>query len=41
MDCTLGHCVVADLAHSYSRKLELAHSEHGGLSARLILPSAA
>src|SRR5215467_3654898 len=36
----LGHSIVADLAHSYSGKLELARSEHGGLSARLTLPSA-
>jgi signal transduction histidine kinase len=36
----LGHSIVADLAHSYSGKLELARSEHGGLCARLILPSA-
>ena len=36
----LGHSIVADLAHSYSGKLELARSEHGGLSARLILPLA-
>jgi len=34
----LGHSIVADLAHSYSGKLELAHSEHGGLCARLTLP---
>jgi signal transduction histidine kinase len=36
----LGHSIVADLAHSYSGKLELVRSEHGGLSARLTLPSA-
>lgn len=36
----LGHSIVADLAHSYSGKLELARSEHGGLSARLLLPLA-
>ncbi len=36
----LGHSIVADLAHSYSGKLELARSEHGGLSARLTLPLA-
>ena len=36
----LGHSIVADLAHSYSGKLELTHSEHGGLSARLTLPLA-
>ena len=36
----LGHSIVADLAHSYSGKLELARSELGGLSARLILPCA-
>ena len=34
----LGHSIVADLAHSYSGKLELARSEHGGLCARLTLP---
>jgi signal transduction histidine kinase len=37
----LGHSIVADLAHSYSGKLELARSEHGGLSAKLTLPLAA
>jgi signal transduction histidine kinase len=37
----LGHSIVADLAHSYNGKLELARSEHGGLSARLTLPQAA
>jgi signal transduction histidine kinase len=37
----LGHSIVADLAHSYNGKLELARSEHGGLSARLTLPAAA
>jgi signal transduction histidine kinase len=36
----LGHSIVADLAHSYSGKLELARSEQGGLSARLTLPRA-
>jgi signal transduction histidine kinase len=36
----LGHSIVADLAHSYSGKLELARSEHGGLCARLTLPLA-
>jgi signal transduction histidine kinase len=36
----LGHSIVADLAHSYSGKLELTRSEHGGLSARLTLPLA-
>jgi signal transduction histidine kinase len=36
----LGHSIVADLAHSYSGTLELARSEHGGLSARLTLPLA-
>jgi signal transduction histidine kinase len=36
----LGHSIVADLAHSYSGKLELARSERGGLSARLTLPLA-
>jgi signal transduction histidine kinase len=36
----LGHSIVADLAHSYSGKLELARSEYGGLSARLTLPLA-
>jgi signal transduction histidine kinase len=36
----LGHSIVADLAHSYSGKLELARSEHGGLSAKLTLPLA-
>jgi signal transduction histidine kinase len=37
----LGHSIVADLAHSYSGKPELARSEHGGLSAKLTLPLAA
>jgi signal transduction histidine kinase len=37
----LGHSIVADLAHSYRGKLELAKSELGGLSARLTLPRAA
>ena len=37
----LGHSIVADLAHSYSGKLELARSEQGGLSAKLTLPLAA
>ena len=37
----LGHSIVADLAHSYSGKLELARSQHGGLSAKLTLPLAA
>ncbi|HZT48535.1 MAG TPA: sensor histidine kinase [Hyphomicrobiaceae bacterium] len=37
----LGHSIVADLAHSYNGKLELARSEYGGLSARLTLPQAA
>ena len=32
--------IVADLAHSYSGTLELSRSKHGGLSARLTLPSA-
>jgi signal transduction histidine kinase len=36
----LGHSIVADLAHSYSGRLELAPSEFGGLSARLTLPLA-
>jgi len=36
----LGHSIVADLAHSYSGKFELAPSEFGGLSARLTLPLA-
>jgi signal transduction histidine kinase len=36
----LGHSIVADLAHSYSGKFELALSELGGLSARLTLPLA-
>jgi signal transduction histidine kinase len=36
----LGHSIVADLAHSYSGKFELARSEKGGLSARLTLPMA-
>jgi signal transduction histidine kinase len=36
----LGHSIVADLAHSYSGKLELARSEFGGLSAKLTLPLA-
>ena len=36
----LGHSIVADLAHSYNGKLELARSEYGGLSARLTLPLA-
>jgi signal transduction histidine kinase len=36
----LGHSIVADLAHSYSGKLELARSELGGLSAKLTLPRA-
>jgi len=36
----LGHSIVADLAHSYSGKLELARSEFGGLCARLTLPLA-
>ena len=36
----LGHSIVADLAHSYSGKLELARSDLGGLSARLTLPVA-
>jgi len=36
----LGHSIVADLAHSYNGKLELARSGHGGLSARLTLPLA-
>jgi signal transduction histidine kinase len=36
----LGHSIVADLAHSYSGKLELDRSEFGGLSARLTLPLA-
>jgi signal transduction histidine kinase len=36
----LGHSIVADLAHSYSGTLELARSEHGGLSAKLTLPLA-
>jgi signal transduction histidine kinase len=36
----LGHSIVADLAHAYNGKLELARSEHGGLSARLTLPLA-
>ena len=35
----LGHSIVADLAHSYSGKLELARSELGGLSAKLTLPA--
>ena len=34
----LGHSIVADLAHSYSGKLELPRSELGGLCARLTLP---
>ena len=37
----LGHSIVADLAHSYSGKLELARSEFGGLCAKLTLPLAA
>jgi signal transduction histidine kinase len=37
----LGHSIVADLAHSYNGRFELAPSEHGGLSARLTLPAAA
>jgi signal transduction histidine kinase len=36
----LGHSIVADLAHSYSGKFQLARSEQGGLSARLTLPMA-
>jgi signal transduction histidine kinase len=36
----LGHSIVADLAHSYSGKLELGRSELGGLSTRLTLPLA-
>ncbi|KAB2911621.1 MAG: sensor histidine kinase [Hyphomicrobiaceae bacterium] len=36
----LGHSIVADLAHSYRGKFELARSELGGLSARLTLPLA-
>jgi signal transduction histidine kinase len=36
----LGHSIVADLAHSYSGKLELGRSEFGGLSAKLTLPLA-
>jgi signal transduction histidine kinase len=34
----LGHSIVADLAHSYSGRLELCRAEIGGLSARLSLP---
>jgi signal transduction histidine kinase len=34
----LGHSIVADLAHSYGGKFELARSELGGLSVRLTLP---
>jgi C4-dicarboxylate-specific signal transduction histidine kinase len=37
----LGHSIVADLAHSYAGRFELARSELGGLSARLTLPLAA
>jgi signal transduction histidine kinase len=37
----LGHSIVADLAYSYSGRLELARSDLGGLSARLTLPRAA
>jgi signal transduction histidine kinase len=36
----LGHSIVADLAHSYSGKLELFRSDMGGLNARLTLPLA-
>jgi signal transduction histidine kinase len=36
----LGHSIVADLAHSYSGRLELTRSELGGLCARLTLPLA-
>jgi signal transduction histidine kinase len=36
----LGHSIVADLAYCYSGKFELTRSELGGLSARLVLPSA-
>jgi len=36
----LGHSIVADLAHSYNGRLELARSDIGGLSARLTLPLA-
>jgi signal transduction histidine kinase len=36
----LGHSIVADLAHSYNGRLDLARSESGGLSARLTLPLA-
>jgi C4-dicarboxylate-specific signal transduction histidine kinase len=36
----LGHSIVADLAHSYSGRLELCRAEIGGLSVRLTLPSA-
>src|SRR5262245_40368566 len=36
----LGHSIVADLAHSYSGRLELCRAEIGGLSVRLTLPLA-
>jgi signal transduction histidine kinase len=36
----LGHSIVADLAHSYRGRFELARSELGGLRACLTLPSA-
>ncbi len=36
----LGHSIVADLAHSYSGRLELCRAEIGGLSVRLTLPQA-
>ena len=36
----LGHSIVADLAHSYSGRLELYRAEIGGLSVRLTLPLA-
>jgi signal transduction histidine kinase len=37
----LGHSIVADLAHSYSGRLELCRAEIGGLSVCLTLPQAA
>jgi signal transduction histidine kinase len=36
----LGHSIIADLAHTYGGKLELARAEIGGLSAQLTLPLA-